>query len=187
MSVDVTETALTFECDGEDLVGILHSPISPNPIGVLIVVGGPQYRVGSHRHFVQLARKLARNGFAVFRFDCRGMGDSSGDTRNFECSQLDIQEAVETFFENIPAMQGYIAWGLCDAASAILMHISSDNRLRGAVLLNPWVRQADTLAQTTLSHHYSKQFTSIDAWRRVFSGQVAIHTSIAAVLRGISA
>ena len=42
---------------------------------VLVVVGGPQVRAGSHRHFVQLARHLATHGHAVMRFDVRGMGD----------------------------------------------------------------------------------------------------------------
>jgi len=47
--------------------------------GVLIVVGGPQYRVGSHRQFVMLARFLADHGVPCMRFDYRGMGDVSGE------------------------------------------------------------------------------------------------------------
>ncbi|KAB8057318.1 hydrolase 1, exosortase A system-associated, partial [Janthinobacterium violaceinigrum] len=58
------------------LVGILSLPAAPGPRGVLIVTGGPQYRVGSHRQFVLLARALAAQGVPVLRFDLRGMGDS---------------------------------------------------------------------------------------------------------------
>jgi len=52
--------------------------------GVLIVVGGPQYRVGSHRQFLLLSRRLAAEGHPVMRFDYRGMGDASGAMRGFE-------------------------------------------------------------------------------------------------------
>ena len=50
------ETALTFACQGETLLGVLSEPPSPTDTCMLIVVGGPQYRAGSHRLFVQLAR-----------------------------------------------------------------------------------------------------------------------------------
>jgi len=56
------ERALRFRCQSEWLYGILHLPQQPVARGVLIVVGGPQYRVGSHRQFVLLARYLAERG-----------------------------------------------------------------------------------------------------------------------------
>ena len=67
------EEALVFGCGGEALVGVLARPDAPAARGVLIVVGGPQYRAGSHRQFTHLARELARNGIASLRFDYRGM------------------------------------------------------------------------------------------------------------------
>ena len=42
--------------------------------GMLIVVGGPQYRAGSHRQFTLLARDVAATGVPTMRFDYRGMG-----------------------------------------------------------------------------------------------------------------
>src|SRR5690349_24048098 len=52
--------------------------------GVLLVVGGPQYRVGSHRQFALLCRRLAGRGVPALRFDYRGMGDADGAARTFE-------------------------------------------------------------------------------------------------------
>ena len=65
----VTEEVLNFECAGEQLWGVLHRPEQPKTRAVLVVVGGPQTRVGSHRQFVLLARALADNGFACLRFE----------------------------------------------------------------------------------------------------------------------
>jgi len=58
----VEERAFTFSCQGSELVGIAHLPAVEADRGVLIVVGGPQYRAGSHRQFLLLARELAREG-----------------------------------------------------------------------------------------------------------------------------
>ena len=69
--LSVAETVLSFECDSETLWGIVSHPPANVPrqsLAVLIVVGGPQYRVGSHRQFVLLARALARQGFTAMRF-----------------------------------------------------------------------------------------------------------------------
>jgi len=52
------ERFLTFDCDGDACIGVLATGRAPGAArtGVVIVVGGPQYRVGSHRQFTLLAR-----------------------------------------------------------------------------------------------------------------------------------
>ena len=61
--MNVRESACLFPCEGEELVGIVAEPEAPlGDLGVFVVVGGPQYRVGSHRQFVLLARHLAGLG-----------------------------------------------------------------------------------------------------------------------------
>ena len=55
------EQAFTFGAGPASLIGVLHHAQAPgNSRGVVVVVGGPQYRVGSHRQFVLLARALAQ-------------------------------------------------------------------------------------------------------------------------------
>ena len=56
--MSVKEIPVVFNCQDSRLLGILHKPEKPGRQGVLIVVGGPQTRVGSHRQFVLLARYL---------------------------------------------------------------------------------------------------------------------------------
>ena len=87
------------------MVGILSLPAAPGPRGVLIVTGGPQYRVGSHRQFVLLARALAARGVPVLRFDLRGMGDSEGSARDYRAAAPDIAGALAQFFDAVPALR----------------------------------------------------------------------------------
>src|SRR5262245_34032234 len=101
----MNERALTFKCEDETLVGVMHVAPAPAVRGVLIVVGGPQYRVGSHRQFLLLARHLAAAGVPVFRFDYRGMGDSSGAVRTFEDIGTDLRCAMDRFFAEAPALK----------------------------------------------------------------------------------
>ena len=78
------EKALTFTVNHNQSLAIEHCTSNPTTTGVLLIVGGPQYRVGSHRQFVQLARSLAQLDIPVLRFDYSGMGDSAGDKKSFE-------------------------------------------------------------------------------------------------------
>ncbi|MFQ5467236.1 MAG: hypothetical protein ACE5DS_03780, partial [Kiloniellaceae bacterium] len=65
MSAETRVIPLAFPCRGDALIGVLHVPAAPGPRGVVIIPGAPQYRVGSHRQFVALARDLAVAGIAV--------------------------------------------------------------------------------------------------------------------------
>ena len=169
-----TERALTFDCQGDELFGVLSEPASPCETGVVVVVGGPQYRAGSHRQFVLLARALARQGFAVLRFDVRGMGDSAGSPRGFEDIGDDIAAAIATLMREVPAVRQVALWGLCDGASAALLHVDAarDPRVRGLVLLNPWVRSPESLARVQLRHYYWQRLAQRAFWTKLLSGGV---------------
>ena len=140
--------------------------------GVLILVGGPQYRVGSHRQFVKLSRALASNGISNLRFDFSGMGDSEGELQPFYTNSHAIKVAIDTFIQHNPAIRKVVLWGLCDAASAALLYCyqQPDSRVAGLVLLNPWVRQQQSHAQTMLKHYYWHRLTSKAFWRKLLAG-----------------
>jgi exosortase A-associated hydrolase 1 len=165
------ERPLVFDCGGERLVGIASIPQAPARRGVLVVVGGPQYRAGSHRQFVLLARRLAAAGIAAMRFDYRGMGDSEGAARDFETLGEDLRAATDCFLAAVPGLEQVVLWGLCDAASAALCHAASDPRITGLVLLNPWVRTETGIAKTTLKHYYRGRLMTADLWRKILRGK----------------
>lgn len=177
-TADASEQPLVFDCRGEALVGVLHRPtagVPAQPVGVVVVVGGPQYRVGSHRQFVHLARTLAAAGHPVLRFDVRGMGDSSGTPAGFEQQDDDVDAAVAALHAAVPELQRTVLWGLCDGASAALMYLQRrrDERIGGLALANPWVRSAATQARTLVRHYYWDRLRQRSFWLKLLRGGVA--------------
>jgi uncharacterized protein len=165
------ERALAFPCGEDWLYGVLSLPQQANPRGVLVIVGGPQYRAGSHRQFTLLARSLAAGGTPVMRFDYRGMGDSDGDMRNFESIAEDIRAALDAFFTQLPDLQEVVLWGLCDGASAAAMYAPSDPRVCALALLNPWVRTEQGAARATIKHYYGARLLEREFWAKVLGGR----------------
>lgn len=193
----VVEEVVTFSCGAARLWGIVSRPgpsVAAADTVVLIVVGGPQYRVGSHRQFVLLARALAGAGHATLRFDYSGMGDSDGALRSFEQAGPDLRAALDALANACPRASRIVVWGLCDAASAALMFASDDPRVAGIVAANPWARSAATLAATHLKHYYLARLLQREFWRKLLRGGLrwgdswrSLHRSLAARLSRPSA
>jgi exosortase A-associated hydrolase 1 len=170
-AIDYKEQALSLACKDQQLIAIASVPVQASRRGVLIVVGGPQYRVGSHRQFALLARSLAAQGVPAMRFDYRGMGDSDGAARSFEDVNQDLKAAVDGFLAAVPGLSEVVIWGLCDAASAALFYAASDPRVCGLVLVNPWVRTTGGLAKATLKHYYIDRLLQPELWKKILSGR----------------
>ena len=161
----------------QDMLGIVSLPAPDAPqqnTGVVIVVGGAQYRVGSHRQFVQMARLLAAAGYPVLRFDFPGMGDSPGETVPFEDAAPHIAAAIDALHGQCTGVAKVVLWGLCDGASASLLYMQAqrDPRVAGMVLLNPWVRSDASLARTQVKHYYRQRLMEPDFWRKLAAGGV---------------
>jgi uncharacterized protein len=182
--VSAAERALVFECGGEQLLGILHPAQTPAAAqyGIVIVVGGPQYRAGSHRQFTLMARSFAQAGYPVLRFDYRGMGDSGGAARAFDQVDEDIAAAIDLLCREA-GVQQVVLWGLCDAASACMIYCSrNDTRVRGLIVANPWVRTASGEAQAYLKHYYLRRFLQKSFWRKVLGGGFDVRQSLRGLL-----
>jgi exosortase A-associated hydrolase 1 len=168
------DVALRFDCGGDALYGVASLPplpAAPQPRGVVIVVGGPQYRAGSHRQFTLLARALAAQGVAALRFDVRGMGDSEGAARPFEDIGADLRAAIDAFMKQVPALREVVLWGLCDGASAAALYAPCDARVTGLALLNPWVRTEAGAATATIRHYYRARLFDKAFWHKLASGK----------------
>jgi uncharacterized protein len=174
----MAEEAFVVEVENDRILGILHRAAIERGPCVVIVVGGPQYRAGSHRQFVQLARALADAGHCAIRFDYRGMGDSSGEARNFEAVDGDVRAIVNYAERSLPGCSGVVLLGLCDAASAALMYCAQDSRVRGVVIMNPWVRTQQTEAQAYVRHYYGRRLLQWSFWRKALAGELQVWHSL---------
>lgn len=200
------EQGVIFNSNGKQLVAIEHLPgpllikatiqdaeqeleskeYKPQPTkkGVVIVVGGPQTRVGSHRLFVDLARALAKQGVTVFRFDYSGAGDSEGAVSSFTEIQPDINAAIQVFQQRHSDITELTLWGVSDAASAILLYLNEypqqaqEANIKHLFLVNPWVRQAQTEAKNHLRSYYIKRFFNKNFWQKFLSGKVKAKSTL---------
>lgn len=188
--MNYSEQCIVMNCRNEHLVGIVSRPTAdvtiPSArarIGLIIIVGGPQYRVGSHRQFVLLARAVAAAGTPVLRFDYRGMGDSTGGLHTFDNADADIAIAIDALKTAEPEVRYVALWGLCDGASAALLycHATQDARVNGLCLLNPWVRSEVSLARTQVRHYYTQRMRQKEFWTKLLSGKVAVGAARALV------
>ncbi|MBT0960578.1 hydrolase 1, exosortase A system-associated [Denitromonas iodatirespirans] len=184
--MSTVERPVLFECAGETLVGIVAAPERPMRTGVLVLVGGPQYRVGSHRQFVMLSRALASRNIACMRFDFRGMGDATGEPVGFDAVGADIAAALKTFRAEVPGLERVVIWGLCDGASAACLFARGDASVAGLMLLNPWVRTEATRARTYLKHYYPRRLLDRDFWMRLMQGEIGVARALKQFVGGLS-
>jgi exosortase A-associated hydrolase 1 len=163
---------LLIPCEGEELVGIVHRGAAEQQRAIVVIVaGGPQYRVGAHRQFVSLANLLAAEGYTVLRFDLRGMGDSSGRHLGFEKSGEDIRRAIDRLLETEPGLSEVVLYGECESASGALFYAYKDARVKGLILVNPWVRTPEVRAQVFMRHYYFQRLFAPALWRKVIRGE----------------
>lgn len=167
----MNERIVRIPLGGDTLLGVLHEAGGEHAVrAVLILVGGPQYRVGSHRQFVLTARHLAAQGHPSFRFDFRGMGDSTGDPAGFEHVREDVRAALDVLFHELPALRSVCVVGLCDAASAALLHCTTDPRVDSLVMMNPWVRTDAGQAKAFVKHYYGSRLLQKSFWSKLLRG-----------------
>jgi len=178
-----TEIPVVIPCEDDTLVGVINKPQKAGRIGVVIVVaGGPQYRVGAHRQFVNLARLLASHNIASIRFDHRGTGDSTGELRGFIDMNADIQSAVNMLLDNVPEVGKVVLWGECESATASAFYGYSDARIQGIFMVNPWIRTDEGQAKTMLKHYYWRRVLEKAFWSKVVSGDFSITKSLKSCL-----
>jgi exosortase A-associated hydrolase 1 len=134
---------LSFTVEGAACAGSLDA--ATGTTGLLIVSGGNEILAGAHRGMAWLAAEVAAAGHPVLRFDRRGIGDSEGVNSGFEASGPDIAAAMALFRAECPQLTRVVAFGNCDAATALLLH--HDASIGGGgpdalLLANPWTIDA---------------------------------------------
>jgi exosortase A-associated hydrolase 1 len=172
---------LSFACEGVRLAATLDE--APGREGLLIVSGGNEIRIGAHRGMAKLAGDIAAAGYPVFRFDRRGIGDSEGENAEFRSSGPDISAAIAAFRAACPHITRVVAFGNCDAASALLLHRPAG--IAAHVLSNIWVieRPDELPPPAAIRARYSERLKDPKAWLGLFTGAVNLRKLASGLLR----
>jgi len=140
---DFTERVVQFG-PGKCLVGITAQPAETSDgdkPAVVILNTGTIHRVGHHRMYVSMSRKLARAGHTVLRFDFSGLGDSAPHSSGqplLRSNLSDIRSALD-WLETTLKVSRVILIGLCSGADHAILYGHSDPRVAGLVLIDPYI------------------------------------------------
>lgn len=169
----MTRRHFTVPCKGETLAMTLDE--APGKIGLLIVSGGNETRNGAFAGQSRLAARIAANGYPVLRFDRRGVGDSSGRNAGFRSSADELREAFKTLRRECASVRKIVAFGNCDAASALML--GRGYSAKALVLANPWTFDSDTDQQTVpeaIKARYWQKLHNPHEIMRLLTGKVSL-------------
>lgn len=135
---------VTFQSEGETLVGNLYLPASYQPGDKLptVIVTGAWMTIKEQMPGLY-AQKLADRGFAAFAFDFRSWGESGGQLRNLESPThkiADIKNAV-SFLQTVDAVDGnrIAGLGICASAGYMAVATAEDPRIQSLITIAPWI------------------------------------------------
>lgn len=168
----MSRDALEFACAGDTLFGTLDA--GAGDTGLLIVSGGNEIRAGAWAGQAQLAARVAAAGHPVFRFDRRGVGDSAGVNHGYRESSADIAAALAAFRAAVPGLCRVVAFGNCDAASALML-FGGDLEFDALVLTNPWTVEGEddgAQAPAALRRRYAAKLADPAEWKRLLVGAI---------------
>ena len=123
---------------GDGLVGVATVPVGrpPRRTALVLLNAGLVHRMGPFRLYVQLARRLAAQGYVVLRFDQSGLGDSPLSTRTSESRKRDEVAAAMDLLERETGVQGFVLGGICSGADDSFNIAPDEPRVSGIVLLD---------------------------------------------------
>ncbi len=135
---------------GQNLSGVVHFPHRETTPPLLIMAHGfTDDKVSDNRLFVRFARRARDQGFAVFRFDFAGSGDSEGEFADTTVTGeiQDLGSAI-AFAHTIPCLEGSPVYliGYSLGGAIALAAAAEDQSVQGVVC---WAPASDLTAVFT--------------------------------------
>jgi pimeloyl-ACP methyl ester carboxylesterase len=154
----------------KSLAGVTSFPPAAQPVRpqtVVIVNVGVIHRVGPSRLHVQLARRLAEDGFVTLRFDFSGIGDSDPRPERVvpDGVRQDMNDAL-SYLQATANATSFVLVGLCSGANACLRYARLHEGVAGAVLLDPHSYKTPGY----YLRHYRRRLLQWESWRNVLKG-----------------
>ena len=164
---DSSPNKLSFVCTLPDRQSI--------KAGVVFVHAADGNKLGPHRMFVELAKRLEESGIVSFRFDMRGCGDSSGEPARSDINHdiEDLLNAIDYFVStyNLPKIFLFgISRGARVSISALAEHSIP---VSGAILLSmPFFgTKAAAKKFSDRLKEYLYKFTNPESLKKLFTGK----------------
>lgn len=182
-----SETPVCFKSRGKNLFGILHrAENNSRDVGVILLNAGLQYRVGPHRIYVKIARRLSKLGFFVLRIDFSGIGDSEGEIRDVHFDLFDTEDTINAIdlFSKEEKIKKVVLLGICAGARNAIMAAIKDSRVDAIISLSlPVVTDLQKFSEASLPGSeamskvvakdyfkvWMKRALSADSWKRFIS------------------
>jgi pimeloyl-ACP methyl ester carboxylesterase len=180
VNAGIRERARRFG-DGATLVGIVTEPqdAAASATAFVLLNAGVVHRVGPNRLHVEMARRLAALGFITVRIDLSGLGDSESrrDSTPFEQASVLETRAVMSALQQEYGVSRFITAGLCSGAVVAFNTAVADERVTGAVLLNPqgFVSSAEwnayIVSKAQARRYWRQKLLSAESWRKALTGK----------------
>jgi len=182
------------------LVGIVTlptgeaAPTTDRP-AVLILTAGLLHRAGPNRLYVKIARKLARAGFVVLRFDFSGIGDSLPRADNLPLPQaapLEVGDAMQ-YLAARGLADRFILVGHCSGALVSLLASQKDERVAAITLINPeggdqrWTEydRVKKESQYYANYYGRDALQDREKWRRLLTGKASYGKIASNLVNGV--
>jgi pimeloyl-ACP methyl ester carboxylesterase len=178
-----TEQALLLG-ERRSLVSVIARPRVPGRAdlpAIVILNTGIVHRVGHHRMYVTLSRRLAASGYTVVRFDQSGLGDSgprSDHLPPLPAGLADIKEVLDAL-QKSHQVSRFILTGLCSGADQSVLYGHTDARVVGLVIMDP------TIPPTPRYYLYYilRRMRQLQNWINFMTGRSGLVRMAAAHLR----
>ncbi len=125
----------------QQLVGIVTEPSAAAARATLVLMNaGLTPKAGPFRLYVELARRLAGEGFRTLRFDLGGIGDSGhafAEHALRERTRLQIQAALDHLHERFELREVALG-GLCSGAEDAFSYAEHDQRVTRVMMIDPF-------------------------------------------------
>jgi alpha-beta hydrolase superfamily lysophospholipase len=175
------------------LFGILVQPPTGARDGrpaIIMTNAGCVHRIGPHRFYVGMARRWAALGFCVFRVDLSGIGDSPvppGCVENITYPRhalQDLEDAMACLTERVGARK-FIVLGLCSGGDLAFQLGFKDERIAGAVMLNPRTFCVHDLAMVdrfSAGAYPLESLMRARSWKKLLRGEVDLRRAVDVVV-----
>jgi hypothetical protein len=179
--------------------GILTSAQRKAPadnICIIFLNAGLIHKVGPNRIYKKLAVKYSEHGFASFRLDLSGLGDSGFSIEMSNGSgQIDEVKMAMNWLQENKGIDKFLLSGICSGAKVAWDVSLDDRRVIGLCLIDGIYtdgRLMRNVARKADLHlrvrYYKKHLFSWDRWLKLFSGKSRLLSlqNVAAGLRFIT-